>query len=116
MIAWGGETADHINRHLEVEQYQFKRLQEFKYLGSILTQTNDKLTEIQTILQSGINARYYGLNKLLKARMISKNLKIHLYCTLIRPMVMFGCEMWTLRRSMQSKLMIFERKIFSDRV
>lgn len=40
----------------------------------------------------------YGLKKLLKERTTSKNLKIQLYRTLIRPVVMYGYETWTLRK------------------
>jgi hypothetical protein len=110
LIMQRGELADHVFPFLEVEQYKFQRVREFIYLGSILTEKNDELTEIKARLQSG-NKCYYRLSNLLKTRMISKNLKIQLYRTLIRPVVMYGCEVWTLRKSEQNRLLIFERKI-----
>jgi hypothetical protein len=91
MIVQRREPADHDHPFLEVGQYKFQRVQEFKYLGSIMTQKNDELNEIKARLQSG-NKCYYGLSNLLKARTISMNLKIQLYRTLIRPVVMYGCE------------------------
>lgn len=42
--------------------------------------------------------------------MISKNLKIQLYRNLIRLVVIHGREVWTLRKSEQNKLFVFERK------
>lgn len=70
---------------------------------------NDELTEIKTRLQSG-NKCYYGLHKLLKARTTSKNLNIQLYHIRIHSVVMYGCEVWTVRKSEQNKLPIFVRK------
>jgi len=75
-----------------------------------MTQKNDELNEIKTRLQSGKKC-YYGLSNLLNARTILMNLKIQLYRTLIRPVVMYGCEVWTLRKSDQNRLLIFKRKI-----
>lgn len=72
---------------------------------------NDKFPKIKSGLQSG-NKCYYGLSNLLNARMISKNLKIKLYRTLIHPVVMYSCDVWTLRKSDQNRLLIFEKKIF----
>jgi len=42
-----GEVADHVHSFLEVGQYKFQRMKEFKCLGSILTEKNDKFTEIK---------------------------------------------------------------------
>jgi len=42
---------------------------------------------------------------------ISRNVKLHLYNTLIRPIVTYASETWVLKESMIKKLMIFERKI-----
>lgn len=38
MIVRRGEIADHVHPYLKVKPYKFKRVQEFKYLGLILTQ------------------------------------------------------------------------------
>lgn len=38
MIVWRDEVIDHVHPNLEVGQYKFKRVQEFKNLGSIMTQ------------------------------------------------------------------------------
>jgi hypothetical protein len=91
LIVQKEELADYVHTFLEIGQYKFQRVQEFKYLGAILIEKNDELTEIKASLQSG-NKCYYGLSNLLNARRISKNLKIQLYRTLIRPVVMYDCE------------------------
>ena len=41
----------------------------------------------------------------------SRNVRLQLYNTLIRPTVTYTSETWVLKESMINKLMIFERKI-----
>ncbi|VVC32422.1 Reverse transcriptase domain [Cinara cedri] len=59
---------------IEVEEYKFKRVDQFKYLGSIITQDNDIKTEISMRLQSASKCSF-GLSKIFRSRAISKNLK-----------------------------------------
>jgi UDP-galactopyranose mutase len=52
-----------------------ERVEEFKYLGTTLTNQNSIQAEIKTILKLG-NACYYSVQNLLSSRFLSKNLKI----------------------------------------
>jgi len=79
------------NEVLEVKNYKFKRVQQFKYLGTLITQQNEIGTEIKARIQAA-NKCYFGLTKLLKSRVISKNLKSQIYQTLIKPVVTYGSE------------------------
>jgi hypothetical protein len=51
--------------------------------------------------------------------LLSKNLKIKIYRTIILPVVLYGCETWTLTLRKESRLMLFEnrvpRRIFGPR-
>ena len=51
--------------------------------------------------------------------LISKNLKIKLYRTIILPVVFYGCEVWSLTLREERKLRVFEnivlRRIFGPR-
>ncbi|KAJ4434211.1 hypothetical protein ANN_22759 [Periplaneta americana] len=42
------------------------------------------------------NACYYSVEKLLSFSLLSKNLKVRIYKTVILPIVLYGCETWTL--------------------
>lgn len=64
MVMRRGKIADHVHPYLEVGPFKFKRVQEFKYLGSILTQKKDELTKKKQDYSPVI---CYGLNKALKA-------------------------------------------------
>ena len=53
------------------------------------------------------------------SRMLSKNLKIKIYRTIILPVVLYGCETWSLTLREERRLRVFEnmmlRKIFGPR-
>ena len=59
------------------------------------------------------------MQKLLSSRLLSKNLKIKIYRTVILPAVLYGCETWSLTLWEERKLRVFEnrmlRKIFGPR-
>ena len=54
--------------------------------------------------------------KLLSSRLLSKNLKIKIYRTIILPVVLYGCESWSLTLREERRLRVFEngvlRRIF----
>ena len=96
----------------------FERVEEFKYLGTTLTNRNAISEEIKNRLRSG-NACYHSVQNLLSSRLLSKNLKIKIYRTIIWPVVLYGCETWSLTLREERKLRVFEnmvlRRIFGPR-
>jgi hypothetical protein len=90
----------------------------FKYLGTTLTNQNGIRDEIKSRLNSG-NACYYSVQTLLSSRLISKNLKIKIYKTVILPVVLYDCETWSLTSREEHRLRVFEksvlRKIFGPK-
>jgi len=96
----------------------FERVEEFKYLGTTLTNQNSIPEGIKSRLWSG-NACYHSLQNLLSSRLLSKNLKIKIYRIIILPVVLYGCETWSLTLREERKLRVYEdmvlRRIFGPR-
>jgi hypothetical protein len=65
-----------------------------KYLGSSVTNQNSIQEEIKCRLKVG-NSCYYSVQTLLSSRLLSKDLKIKIYKTIILPDVLYGCETWS---------------------
>ena len=59
------------------------------------------------------------VQKLLSSRLLSKNLKIKIYRTIILPVVLYGCEIWSLTLREERRLRVFEngvlRRIFGPK-
>ena len=59
------------------------------------------------------------VQNLLSSRLLSKNLKIKIYRTIILPVILYGCETWSLTLREERKLRMFEnmvlRRIFVPR-
>ena len=70
----------------------FERVEEFKYLGTTLTNQNSIAEEINNRLRSG-NACYHSVQNLLSSGLLSKNLKIKIYRTIILPVVCMGVKL-----------------------
>jgi hypothetical protein len=66
-------------------------LAKLKYLGTTWTNQNDKHDEIKSRLNSG-NVCYHSIQNLLSSCLISKNLQIKLYRSVILPVVLYGCK------------------------
>ena len=75
-------------------------------MGTTLTNQNSTPEEIKSRLRSG-NACYYSVQNLLSSRLLSKNLKIKIYRTIILPVVLYGCETWSLTLREERKLRVF---------
>jgi hypothetical protein len=57
------------------------------------------------------NRSYFGLQKHLKSKLLSRSTKTQLYKTLIRPVIIYGSECWTLSQLDQQMMDGFERKV-----
>ena len=83
------------NHSVRNDNSTFERVEEFKYLGKTLTNQNSIAGEIKNRLRSG-NACYHLVQNLLSSRLLSKNLKIKIYRTIILPSVLYWCETWSI--------------------
>jgi hypothetical protein len=66
--------------------------------------------EINSRLNSG-NACYYSIQNLLSSRLLSRNIKIKIYKTIILPVVLYRCETWSLISREEHRLRVFENKV-----
>ena len=78
------------NHSVRSDNSTFERVEEFKYLGTTLTNQNCIAEKIKSRLRSG-NACYHLMQNLLSSRLLSKNLKNKIYRTIILPVVLYGC-------------------------
>jgi hypothetical protein len=75
---------------------------QFKYLGTTVTNQ-----EVKIRLNSS-NACYQNL---LSSHLLSKNVKVRIYKTIILPVVLYGCETWSLTLKEEHELRVFEKRV-----
>jgi len=98
------------DEHLWCRKHKFEHVKEFSYLGSQMNQTNSISSEIQARILSG-NRCYYAHGKLMESRALNRSSKFKIHKSLIRPVVPYRCEAWTLTSRDEQNLRIFERRI-----
>ena len=71
---------------------------DFIFLGSKITEDGDCSHEIKRHLLLGRNAMT-NLDSILKSRDITLPTKVHLVKAMVFPVVMYGCESWTVKKA-----------------
>jgi len=95
---------------MKTDNNSFERVEEFKYLGTTLTDGNSIQEEIKSRLKSGI-ACYHLVQNLLSSSLLSKSIKIKIYRTIILPVVWYGCENWSLTLREERWLRVFGNRM-----
>ena len=77
--------------NMKIYNSSIERVEEFKYLGTTLTNQNSIQEEIKSRFKLG-NACHYSVQNLLSSSLLSKKLKIKIYGPIILSVVLYGCE------------------------
>ena len=95
---------------MKIDNCSIESAEDFKYLGTTLTNLNYIQEEIKSRLKLG-SACYYSVQNLLSSSLLSKNLKIKIYRTIILFVVLYGCETWSLTLREGRRLRVFENRV-----
>jgi hypothetical protein len=87
----------------------YEGVAEFIYLGTLISNNNSVEKEIQRRILAG-NRTYFATISLFRIRLLSRAIKILLYKTLIRPVVPYGVEAWTLTKKEETSSSSFQKK------
>ena len=79
-------------------QIDGETVSDFIFLGSKITADGDCSHEIKRCLLRGRNVMT-NLDSILKTRDISLPTKVHLVKAMVFPVVMYGCENWTIKKA-----------------
>jgi len=100
----------HGNHNINIDNSSFERVEDYKHLGTTLTNENYIQEDIKSRLKSG-NAFCHSVQNRLSSSLLSKNLKIKIYITIILPLVFYGCGTWSLILREERTLRVFENRV-----
>ena len=80
---------------------------DFIFLGSKITLDGDCSHEIERHLLLGRKAMT-NLDSILKSRDITLPTKVHIVQAMVFPVVMYGCESWTIKKAKHQRIDVFE--------
>ena len=80
---------------------------DFIFLGSKITADGDCIHEMKRRLLLGRKAMT-NLDSMLKSRDITLPAKVHLVKAMVFPVVMYGCESWTIKKADYQRIDAFE--------
>ena len=86
---------------------------DFTFLGSKITADSDRSHEIKRFLLLG-EKDMTNLDSILKRRDITSPTKVHLVKAMIFPVVMYGCESWTVKKAECKELMLLNCGVGED--
>jgi hypothetical protein len=100
-----------VQKHsIKLANRSFEYVAKFKYNGTTLKDQNYVQEEINSRLNWG-NACYRSVQSLLSSRLLSRNLKVKIYKTTILPVVLYGCETWSLTSRQKHGLRVSENRV-----
>jgi len=82
----------------QIDGKAMETVRDFIFLGSKITADGDCSHEIKRCLLLGREATT-NLDSILKSRDITLSAKVHLVKAMVFPVVMYGCESWTLKKA-----------------
>jgi hypothetical protein len=94
---------------IQMANRSFEDVAKFRHVGTTLTDQNFMHEEMSR-LNSG-NACYHSVQSLLSSCLLSRNIKVKIYKTVILPVVLYGCKTWSLTLREEHRLRVFENRV-----
>ena len=97
----------------QLEGEKVETVADFIFLGSKITADGDYSHEIKRCLLLGRKAMT-NLDSILKSRHVTLPTKIHIVKAMVFPVVMYGCESWTIKKAEHRELMLLNYGVGED--
>ena len=91
----------------QIDGETMETVTDFTFLGSKITANGDCSHEIKKCLFLGRKAMTY-LDSIFKSRDISLPTKVHVVKAMVFPVVMYGCERWTIKKAECQRIDVFK--------
>ena len=90
----------------QIDGETLETVRDFLFLGSKITADGDCSHEIKRCLLFGRKAMT-NINSIFKSRGIILPTKVHLVKAMVFPVVIYGCESWTIKKAVHQRIDAF---------
>ena len=97
----------------QIDRETMETVRDFIFLGSKITADGDCGHEIKRLLLLGRKAMS-NLESILKSRDITLQTKVCLVKAMVFPVVIYGCESWTIKKAKSQRIMILSCGVGED--
>jgi hypothetical protein len=97
---------------VKIANRSLENVSQFRYLGTTVTNQNFIQEEIKRRLNSG-NACYHTAQSLQFSRLLSTNVRMRIYKTIILSVILYMCETWSLILREEHRLRVFKSKVLT---
>jgi hypothetical protein len=101
-----------------MERFNIKQLNEVEGKEKYRVEVSNRFAALEDLIQEEIkrrlnsgNACYHSVQNLLSSCLLSNNVKVRIYKTIILPVVLYVCETWSLTVREEHGLTVFENKV-----
>ena len=94
---------NHVDCTLKIEGDQIRQVEAFNYLGSTLTSDGRCIKEVKRRMAMAKEV-FQRMVKLMKCRSLSMDTRIRVLNCYIIPVLVYGCESWTLTQALEKSL------------
>ena len=95
---------------ITVNGHVLKKTDNFTYLGSKMTSNNLMEEEVNNRIAK-FTRNLMALYPLMKEKEIPKDVKVCIYATVLRPVLLYGSETWTLTTKLKSRIQATEMRV-----
>jgi len=89
---------------------QIDQVSSFSYFGTVVNGNNKLEEKIRERIAKG-NKTFFSNRTIFRSILVCRKYKLKLYWSVIRPVVVYGCEAWVFEESIIQRLSVFGRKI-----
>jgi len=100
------------SHNIKTDNSSLERVEDVKYLGTTPTNSNFIQEEIKCRMKT-VNACYHPVQDLLSSSLLSKNIKIKIYGTIVLPVVLYECRTWSLTLREECRIRVFENRVLT---
>ena len=94
----------------DVRGVEMRQVEKFKYLGSVISESGGCEKDVEERIKAGWS-KWREVSGIVCDRRMPRRLKIKIYKTVVRPVIVYGAETWALRKKEERKLERTEMKM-----